>query len=320
LGMFAWSTGTSVRTIQVLDAASLSVSHPTIFKTIDFVAGQSVDYARSLSFDSHIFTYDNMDMSGSEHVEQTKDAVSKVRSGCFSLLYEANGVKEHQHMLLEPILQNLRRAIPLQLSEVQPTRVQLSSYLHQMLVNIIHFLGRRHKMFAHLLLDPELQHKPRRQSPPNTKTRFIPLRTTTIEEKSVKGNLENHDDFYTRQMGRDPMDPELSKWALGIAIFHMLMNLIWGLRIKYYGTRDAPGSLVYFFTLMDKKHLAGEKPDYYALSHALLQILDGILLAGWRKECGYSSLEEFAASDPQPEELKAIASRILHNYCTPLPE
>lgn len=293
-------------------------------------------------------------MKGSEHIEQTKDAASKVRSGCFSIFYEANEVEDRCHMLLEPIIQNLRKAIPLQLSEIRPTRVQLASYHNQTLVNIIHSLGRRHRSFASLLSHPELQHKPRRQLPPNTKTRFTPLRATTIEEKSVQGNLENHDDFYIRQMGRDPMDPELSKWAvpslndqltnsrirscviarqgdlnpwlrreifqLGIAIFHMLMNLIWGLQIKYYGTRDAPGSLVYFFTLMDKKRLAGDKPDYYTLSHALLQILDGIILAGWRKECGYGSLEDFAASNPQPETLKTIASRILHNYCTPLPE
>ncbi|KAF9064352.1 hypothetical protein BDP27DRAFT_1425924 [Rhodocollybia butyracea] len=113
LGMYASSTGTSVRTIQVLDAAGLSFSHPTILKTIDTIADQVVNLARELTFEPHNFTYDNIDMSGSIHVEQTKDAVAKVRSGCFCLIYCTVGVKDRKHMLLAPILQNLQKAIPL---------------------------------------------------------------------------------------------------------------------------------------------------------------------------------------------------------------
>ncbi|KAF9069375.1 hypothetical protein BDP27DRAFT_1421008 [Rhodocollybia butyracea] len=111
----------------------------------------------------------------------------------------------------------------------------------------------------------------------NDTTEFYPLRTTAIEEKSVQGNLLNQDNFYIDQMKRDPTDPELSKyaivtindqltnarlqgctlarvgdinpwerrelWAIGLALFHKLMNYIWGLRIKHYGSIRVPGSL-----------------------------------------------------------------------------
>ncbi|KAE9399244.1 hypothetical protein BT96DRAFT_1103955 [Gymnopus androsaceus JB14] len=56
LGIYAWATGTSKQTVEVLGAAGLSVSHPTIMKTVDIVAEQSVTEARSLSFEPHVAT------------------------------------------------------------------------------------------------------------------------------------------------------------------------------------------------------------------------------------------------------------------------
>ncbi|KAF9060778.1 hypothetical protein BDP27DRAFT_1236193, partial [Rhodocollybia butyracea] len=325
LGMYASSTGTSVRTIQVLDAAGLSVSHPTILKTINTIADQVVNLARELTFEPHNFTYDNIDMSGSIHVEQTKDAVAKVRSGCFCLIYHTVGVKDRKHMLLAPILQNLQKAIPLDAFDIQPTQIQIKCFQHQSITNIILSLACQSKPFHYLKQHPDLQHKPCRLLPPNTKTVFYPLCVTSKEEKTVQGNLDNHNDFYIHQMRRNAKDPDDVNaytqhliFQLGLALFYMLMNLIWDLRLKQYGDLKSMGSLVYFFTLMEKKRLAGEKPDFWALSAALLQILDGIFLAAWKKECGFPSLEAFAASDPQPIQLKAIAAHISRKYCTPM--
>lgn len=74
LGIYAWATGTSKQTVEVLGASGLSVSHPTIMKTVDTVAEQSIADARSLSFEPHVATYDNIDISGSEHVEQRRSS------------------------------------------------------------------------------------------------------------------------------------------------------------------------------------------------------------------------------------------------------
>lgn len=68
--MYSWSTGASRQMVETLGSVGLSVSHPTIMKTIGVVADQSVAFARTLSFLSHIMTWDNIDMAGSEHAEQ----------------------------------------------------------------------------------------------------------------------------------------------------------------------------------------------------------------------------------------------------------
>ncbi|KAF9058399.1 hypothetical protein BDP27DRAFT_1241315 [Rhodocollybia butyracea] len=319
-GLYAWVTGTSKQTIEVLDAAGLSVSYPTIINTIGTMADDSIALASKLTYKPHILTYDNMDISSSQHVKQRPDTVSKVQSGCFCLIYGCHGVKDRRHMLLAPILENLRKVIPLKVRDIRPTRPQFLAYHHQTVINIIHVLGCNSKQFKFVISHPDIQHLSCRPLPGNLKTIFAALCATTIEEKTINGNLLNQENFYIEQMGYINSWTRHKVFTLGIAPLHACMNLAWGLQAKHYGSATTPGSLVYFFTLMEKKRLAGEKPDCHALTSALLQILDGILISCWKKECGYASLDEFADSHPGQAELKTIATTILNKYCTAFPE
>ena len=95
------------------------------------------------------------------------------------------------------------------------------------------------------------------------------------------------------------------------------MNLIWALLHVHRGSISEPGSLSYFFALLDRSRLGSEHPDYHTLLVTLMQILDGIILNAWKVECGHPSLSVFAASDPTPNELCDIAEKIMHNHATP---
>jgi hypothetical protein len=77
------------------------------------------------------------------------------------------------------------------------------------------------------------------------------------------------------------------------------------------------GSLSYFFSLMEKTRLGNDHPDYHTLLAALSQILDGLLLSAWRRECGSVSLKAFAESKPTAQQLRDIAAKILDEYATP---
>ena len=50
------------------------------------------------------------------------------------------------------------------------------------------------------------------------------------------------------------------------------------------------------------------------------QILDGIILEAWRAECGYPSLNAFAASKPSASKLRNVAQSILRGYTDPIDE
>ncbi|KAF9218561.1 hypothetical protein BS17DRAFT_649081, partial [Gyrodon lividus] len=104
---------------------------------------------------------------------------------------------------------------------------------------------------------------------------------------------------------------------LGFGLFHLCMNLIWALLHVHRGSIHQPGSLSYFFAILDRSLLACEHPDYHTLLATLLQILRGIIIDAWKVECGYSSLATFAASKPTPSELISIARKILKNHASP---
>ena len=107
---------------------------------------------------------------------------------------------------------------------------------------------------------------------------------------------------------------------LGFGLFHLCLNLLWALLHAHQGSLTQIGSLAYFFQVLDKTRLGGHHPDYHTLLAALTQILHGIILNAWRKECGFPTLAAFAKSNPSPATLLALADKILLEHATPMPE
>ncbi|KAF9259029.1 hypothetical protein L218DRAFT_845141, partial [Marasmius fiardii PR-910] len=103
-------------------------------------------------------------------------------------------------------------------------------------------------------------------------------------------------------------------FQLGLALFHLIMNLIWGLLHHHRGSVREPGSLFYFFSLLDKRRLGNDKPDYHTL---LVALTHGIILNDWSQKCGYTSLTVFAQSKPSVARLKALATSIVDFYLQP---
>lgn len=115
--------------------------------------------------------------------------------------------------------------------------------------------------------DALLQHKPRHTLPKGHNTKFYPLRTSTIEEASVPGNIAVHEDTYIRHLKQTPEKlstraipslndqltnarirgaqnlraDDLNAWhrrhvfQLAFGTFHMMMNLIWALLYVHRG-------------------------------------------------------------------------------------
>ena len=167
------------------------------------------------------------------------------------------------------------------------------------------------------------------------RTKQYRLRTSTIDESSVAGNIAVVNDVYINQLKMT--HEELSGLAvpsindqstnarirgakalrmkdvntftrlqflqLGFGLFHLTMNLIWALLHVHRGSIQQVGSLSYFFAVLDRTRLGSEHPDYHTLLSTLLQILRGIVLNAWRAECGYPSLAAFAVSNPSTDDL-----------------
>jgi hypothetical protein len=300
-----------------------------------------------------MLNYDNLNMETSIHVEQREDGPAKVTSGTYAIWIELVNA-DFDSLLLDPIRKRFATAPLLSRRDLEPSVEQQESVSHQMLIHAISVLSEYHDSSAYLnnlMKHPELQHKVRRPLPANHKTKFYGLRASTTEEIDVEGNLALHDEFWVSQL-QFSID-QLNKYAMitiddqltnsrirsaqlerakdvdswerretlqvSWAPFHGHMNLAWLVLHIHRGSIEECGSLSWFFAILEKRRLAGEKPDYYTLIATFKQILDGILLNGWLAECGYPSLQEFIESRPSPQQLLNIAAKVLQNHANPTP-
>ncbi|KAF8266824.1 hypothetical protein EI94DRAFT_1583489 [Lactarius quietus] len=319
-GLFLWSSGCSRQTIEALHRCGLSLSYTSVLNNISSLADHCIQVAVGVGSGIHVFCYDNVQISTSIFVEQRgPSGPSKVTSCTFGLLYEVrNG--NPAHMRLAPIMEHFRSVQGLQFyCDICPTDQQLSSVQFQLKIAIIQVLLKYCPVFQSYATDPTLQNSLHRPMPSGYVTKQFPLRATTIEEATVRGNLLYHDDVYHTQLGQAREDlSEFAVFQLGFGLFHLCLNLVWALLHVHRGSLSQTGSLSYFFALLEKTHLGGDHPDYHTLLSALIQILDSVLLNAWRSESGYGDLCEFAAAEPLAEDLLRISGDILLKHATPM--
>ncbi|KAF8811265.1 hypothetical protein BYT27DRAFT_7221623 [Phlegmacium glaucopus] len=303
LGLFLWTSGCSRQTIDSLHRCGLCTSYTSVLKGIELLADHCIQLAVKVGSGIHVFCYDNMNISTSIFVEQRgSKGPAKVTSGTFGVVYKVrNGRPED--MKLAPILERFRKSYH---RDIRPTKDQLCFFQSQLKTIIVRVLTKYCSDFSSYSKDPALKHIPRHPMPLGYVTEQFPIRATTIEEATIMRARDVNS--WTRR----------EVLMLGFGLFHLSMNLIWALLHVHRGSLNIPGSLTYFFTLMDKKRLGADHPDYHTLLSALTQILDGILINAWRHETGHQDLANFAATKPATETLLNVAGTILLNHATPM--
>jgi hypothetical protein len=295
-----------------------------------------------------MFCYDNINISSSIFVEQRGAATpAKVQSGTFGILYGLRNATLDD-LKLQPIINRYRNCKGLSPSDLRLSLDQLKCLNHQFSVIILRILFKHCPLYSGYSSHPALQSISRRPLAVGGKTEQFPLRTTTIEESSIHGNLMVHDDAYLVQLKRKADDlvkyaipsvndqstnarirggqvmrvNDLDPWTrrdifqLGFGLFHLCMNLIWALLHVHRGSLQQTGSLTYFFGLMEKARLGADHPDYHTLLAALTQVLEGIILGAWLDELG--DLAEFAKTNPSAQDLLLRAQSILNRSACPL--
>lgn len=295
-----------------------------------------------------MFCYDNINISSSIFVEQRGSATpAKVQSGTFGIIYGLQNAT-HDDLKLQPIIQRYKSCGGLSPPDLYLHRDQLIHIQHQFSVIVLRVLFKYCDSYSGYASEMALQPKPRCPLPVGVKTKQFPLRTTTIDESSIAGNLMVHDDAYLVQLEKQPEDMaryaipsindqstnarirggqvarinDVDPWArrdafqLGFGLFHLCMNLIWALLHTHRGSLNQIGSLTYFFALMEKARLGADHPDYHTLLAALTQILEGIILNAWRDKLG--NLNDYAMTNPSACDLLLHAKNILSRCTCPL--
>ena len=347
-GLFLWSTGSSRKTIDVLFRCGLTISYDSIGKLLSRLSQHCISIAKQIASSPHMFCYDNINISTSIFVEQRGAGTpAKVQSGTFAILYKLQNATLDD-LKLQPIISRYRSFSGLLPSDLRLSLDQLKCLNHQFSVIILRVLFKHSRHYSRFTSDPALQPISRRPLAAGSKTEQFPLRTTTIEEASIHGNLTVHEDAYLVQLEREMDDlvkyaipsindqstnarirggqvmriDDLDPWSrrdvfqLGFGLFHLCMNLIWALLHIHRGSLHQTGSLTYFFALMEKARLGADHPDYHTLLAALTQVLEGIILGAWLDDLG--DLGNFAKTRPSAQDLLLRAQGILNRCTCPL--
>ncbi|KAG1884573.1 hypothetical protein F4604DRAFT_1878642 [Suillus subluteus] len=203
--LFVWTNGASKQTIEALYKCGLCISFTSLLTLLEKLAAHCVEHARQVARQPHMMCYDNINISTSRFVEQCSDAPAKVQSGTFAILYEVrNGNRDHMH--LSPMLNRALNATALTFNaDVRPTLSQMSSFCSQLHIHIIDILLETCSNFKNYERPDVLQHSYR--------TKQFPLRTSTIDESSITGNITVIHDIIQLRFG----------------LFHLCLNLIWAL-------------------------------------------------------------------------------------------
>jgi len=203
--LFFWSCGCSKDAMNVLHHAGLSLSYASIATMITTLTDRSIEEAHLVGSGPYALAYDNINLFTSIFVEQGPNMASKVQSGTFAVIYELCNAKA-ENLKIEPLIHNLTNASLLELSDLRLSHAARTSYFQQTLINIMKILFRYVDGFDTIMADSRLQHHTHRALPKGYQTKFHPLRATTIEKASIRGNMLVHDDMYTVQLQRNASD------------------------------------------------------------------------------------------------------------------
>ncbi|KAF6761993.1 hypothetical protein DFP72DRAFT_593287 [Ephemerocybe angulata] len=381
-GLFLWHSGCSRQTIEALHRCGLSISYTAISTALKTLSDHCMKKAVGIAAGPHAFCYDNINISTSIFVEQRGGSTpAKVTSGTLGMVYRLKNATL-EDMKLAPILARLRDPcynMGLDFNrDLVLTDQQSMDVVYQFKVSIIQVLLRHVKGFEKRQKDPTLQHKAIRKLPPDHIAEFQLLRVSTTEEATVKGNLQFQEECYTVQLERTP--EELSKYAIPTindqltnsrirsgqllragdtnewnrrspfqtapGMFHFGMNAEWMILGHHRGDVHTKGTLAYWGSVLDKRRIASDNPDYHTVLTFFRQVLEGHILNAWRivvaedaenaarKEKARAAanptipptkvkvpktLPEYAKSNPSSDALFAKATDILDRFATPLP-
>ncbi|KAI9573491.1 hypothetical protein HD554DRAFT_2013121 [Boletus coccyginus] len=200
--LFLWTNGASRQTIEVLHKCGLCISFSALTNLLDQLASQSLECARRVARGFHVLCWDNINIKMSTFVEQRDAAPAKVQSGTFAILYEISGANPTD-MQLSPMLEQARQASDLTFnSDIRPTAMQWKSFQDQIRIHIIDILLACCQSFDTYQRPDSaiLDHPKRRKMPKGHRTKQFPLRTSTIDESSVSGNIAVVNDVYITQL------------------------------------------------------------------------------------------------------------------------
>ncbi|KAJ7611074.1 hypothetical protein DFH06DRAFT_1016331, partial [Mycena polygramma] len=323
--LYFLSSGMPRKVIDTLAHAGMNLSYNSTHAAHATLADGQIRRAQLAARDGHSASWDNTNISTSNHVEQRALAPPKVQTGTTMIVYKLRGLLDIRWLELLPILERRGDASLITFAaDIRPTHSECKSIQNHLRISIVEVLVQNSAGFEYLAGASELKHPQYRPPPADHKTTEHVLRTTIIDEGSTDGTVQVNDNLYIDQLkfGIHDLDNiavpallRLDHYQLAPGAFHLELNLSWMLLKIHRGNGADLGSLQYFIGLLAKVRLGSAQLDFETLGSLFNQVLAGAMLHYWEVESGMS-LKELARSKPSASALLGIAGRIFTKYAS----
>ncbi|KAI1291236.1 hypothetical protein EDD11_009069 [Mortierella claussenii] len=337
LALYFYSQGATRSLISVLQKAGISNSFDWVMEGLDHLTVAHLAKIQAIVKDQRqpfMIVYDNINMAFRRYNQRTTNKDSFENGATATLILT------HEKPAIEQVQDPTRH---LRASDIYPTAAQDAHLKETYRYHLVEVLRRRTTdSFRNPFFEP-VKSKLKVE-----RTKAYPLPSMHIDQSTVEGNrdildevmkvLELSPETYfddqtrviiagdqltlarVRSIARLRWDEDKAyyrvEWAIPVLqLFHLQMVLATAILKTHWGSRKTPGSLCYFITVLEKKRISQDKPNFHDVDELLRHVFDAMVLLIWQTEL---KTEQFSTKQPpySSMDIKAKIDYIIDQYLT----
>ncbi|KAF9977406.1 hypothetical protein BGZ65_007410 [Modicella reniformis] len=313
MGMYLYSKGCPKKVVSVLSELSLSVSHQTVLNSLKVLTKDAVATVRSKVMNNPWFPlYDNINISTRKY-DQRIDNTDSFENGTTATIVIGKDLGEEMPVQVQSKTLGLE-----DLTFNEWNRLHFEKVVEFYLVDVLirHYAGyNRCNVRVPQITPLEIE-----------QTITFPLPSMKIDQSSIEGNLQIIETVMLRTLGLkkewfvagtktiitgdqltvaridslkelrqgDVTTYDRMEWAVPVMqLFHLQMLLCSTIFRTYYGDGFTPGSLAYNVSLLERKRLNPDSPNYHAANEILRHTFDAMVRRIWKLELRSDDLDAY---------------------------
>ncbi|KAF9976372.1 hypothetical protein BGZ65_007864 [Modicella reniformis] len=324
-GLYVFSKGAPRRLIDFLSRLGISVSHQSILRGMESLSKDAQQRLRAeVREKAWYLVYDNINMACRKYDQRLTNQDSFESGTTATVIITEKSAEEERDR--NPVRHLCPKDLMLTSENDKHFRDVIRSHL-------VAALQRNIKTFEKCSIPP-----PTKKLLPARRTTAYPLPAMDINQSSVRGNKD-----VIEKMAQDilQLDPELfdglriiiagdqltvlrlrslirirmkdvspfhrMEWIIPVMqLFHLQMLLGATILRNHYGSLSTPGSVAFYATLLKRKRVGLEKPDFHATDELLRHVFDAMALRAWELVLNCHGLQTFTCDDPRPTKAKLM--------------
>ncbi|KAF9955597.1 hypothetical protein BGZ65_003287 [Modicella reniformis] len=314
LSLYLYSSGASRKVIEVLEKIGLSISYSSLMTALRSLTEDALKRVRLLAAtEPFLVVYDNINIA-SKKADQRLHNKDDFQNGATATVIASKGFAEAS---VDP-----NPCRHLSLDDLVPTADNNIHRRKAFRHHLLDVLSRHSEDYQHCK-SPE----PTVRVLETKKTKTYPVPSMHIDQSSVEGNKDILETIMegTLKLSREWFDRGIMiilagdqltmarirtlielrwddvsayhrlEWAIPVMqLFHLQMLLGATILRHHYGHVASPGSLAYNITMLGRKRVNCDKPDFHAADELLRHTFDAMVLVAWQEVLGTDDLKRFS--------------------------